>query len=319
MGPTWSDVAVQDGPAARAGVIAGDQLISIDGWKLSGPLVVLQKSKRVQTLAVSPAVRFADAMPKALVLHLLRCAKDEDRRRRWVEAQKPQAPPSLHLLDPEALPQLDDAQLEEAIMEDIPLEEPAAPSKERAADEDDAPLISMMPASIAPKEAEEGLPSFAAAAKESKRKEDDDDQPLITGATLGKRPVLWLKAPCGSSLAAFELLAHSREAVALVGADQGVAGVERGCVAVEDIRADELLLEIPVSCCLSVVPGSYDEIFDEELAKATEVAGLRRQDLELAIAVAVERELGEESAWWSYLKLLDCSLHALVQISVSSG
>lgn len=32
-----------------------------------------------------------------------------------------------------------------------------------------------------------------------------------------------------------------------------------------------------------------------------------REDAELALAVAVERELGEESAWWPYLKLLDCS------------
>jgi hypothetical protein len=31
------------------------------------------------------------------------------------------------------------------------------------------------------------------------------------------------------------------------------------------------------------------------------------EDAELALAVAVERELGEESAWWPYLKLLDCS------------
>lgn len=50
--------------------------------------------------------------------------------------------------------------------------------------------------------------------------------------------------------------APAPQAVGLVGADQGVAArSERGCVAVEDIRADELLLEIPVSCCLSVVPG----------------------------------------------------------------
>jgi hypothetical protein len=46
------------------------------------------------------------------------------------------------------------------------------------------------------------------------------------------------------------------KAVGLVGADQGVAAAsERGCVALEDIRAGELLLEIPVSCCLSVIPG----------------------------------------------------------------
>lgn len=101
--------------------------------------------------------------------------------------------------------------------------------------------------------------------------------------------------------------AYINKAVGLVGADQGVAAAsERGCVALEDIRAGELLLEIPVSCCLSVIPGSYDQVFDEELLKAVDVAGLRRQDAELALAVAVERELGEESAWWPYLKLLDC-------------
>ena len=47
------------------------------------------------------------------------------------------------------------------------------------------------------------------------------------------------------------------QAVGLIGADQGVSVAgERGCVALEDIRAGELLLEIPVNCCLSVVPGA---------------------------------------------------------------
>ena len=56
-------------------------------------------------------------------------------------------------------------------------------------------------------------------------------------------------------------------------------------------------------------PGSYDQVFDDELLKASAQAGLRRPDLELALAVAVERELGEDSAWWPYLKLLvDCNL-----------
>ena len=38
------------------------------------------------------------------------------------------------------------------------------------------------------------------------------------------------------------------------------------------------------------------------------------QDLELALAMAVERELGEDSAWWPYLRLLECSLVFFVHI-----
>ena len=40
---------------------------------------------------------------------------------------------------------------------------------------------------------------------------------------------------------------------------------------------------------------------------ASHLSTAGREDAELALAVAVERELGEESAWWPYLKLLDCS------------
>ena len=52
----------------------------------------------------------------------------------------------------------------------------------------------------------------------------------------------------------------------MIGADQGVSVAgERGCVALDDIRAGELLLEIPVNCCLSVVPGAQ---MLEEFAQA---------------------------------------------------
>ena len=79
--------------------------------------------------------------------------------------------------------------------------------------------------------------------------------------------------------------------MALTGSD---ADQQRGCVAQEEIRSGELLLEIPNSCCLSVAPGSYDEILDDELMKAMQRAGLRKADLELALAVAVERSLEEQ-------------------------
>lgn len=82
------------------------------------------------------------------------------------------------------------------------------------------------------------------------------------------------------------------EAVALTGSD---ADQQRGCVAQDEIRSGELLLEIPKSCCLSVAPGSYDDIFDKELLEAMERAGLRKADLELALAVAVERSLDDQS------------------------
>ncbi|CAK9007257.1 unnamed protein product [Durusdinium trenchii] len=37
-----------------------------------------------------------------------------------------------------------------------------------------------------------------------------------------------------------------------------------------------------------------------------ELAGLRKEDAELALAVGVERQEGEGSAWWPYLRLLSC-------------
>jgi len=138
---------------------------------------------------------------------------------------------------------------------------------------------------------------------------------LATAWSSRKRRGRWLVARAADEQESFSELAewlrargaYINKAVGLIGADQGVSVAgERGCVALEDIRAGELLLEIPVNCCLSVVPGAYAEVFDAELTQAMESAGLRRQDLELALAMAVERELGEDSAWWPYLRLLEC-------------
>lgn len=64
-----------------------------------------------------------------------------------------------------------------------------------------------------------------------------------------------LKVVYGCFMKLFEI--PDCQAVGLIGADQGVSVAgERGCVALDDIRAGELLLEIPVNCCLSVVPGA---------------------------------------------------------------
>jgi len=108
-----------DGPAARAGVIAGDQLISIDGEKIweyypakavlsgvRGPttLIFLGFSGKLQAeVRVKQPDEPRLGLPAQVSVSskvLQKSKRDEDRRRRWVEAQKPQAPPSLHLLDP---------------------------------------------------------------------------------------------------------------------------------------------------------------------------------------------------------------------------
>jgi len=108
-----------DGPAARAGVIAGDQLISIDGEKIweyypakavlsgvRGPatLIFLGFSGKLQAeVRVKQPDEPRLGLPVQVSVSskvLQKSKRDDDRRRRWVEAQKPQAPPSLHLLDP---------------------------------------------------------------------------------------------------------------------------------------------------------------------------------------------------------------------------
>jgi len=88
--------------------------------------------------------------------------------------------------------------------------------------------------------------------------------------------------------------------------DSTAERAERGCAATQDIRAGELLLEIPLSCCLSSVPGCYDDILSD-LEPAMERGGIAKADVELALAVAVERQQGEASPWWTYLRMLDCS------------
>ncbi|CAE7610498.1 setd3 [Symbiodinium sp. CCMP2456] len=103
--------------------------------------------------------------------------------------------------------------------------------------------------------------------------------------------------------------AYVNQAVGLVERDileDGDSRAERGCAATQDVRAGELLLEIPLSCCLSSVPGSYDDILSA-LEPAMERGGIAKADVELALAVAVERQQGEASPWWTYLRMLDCS------------
>ena len=103
--------------------------------------------------------------------------------------------------------------------------------------------------------------------------------------------------------------AYVNQAVGLVERDKledGGSRAERGCAATQDVRAGELLLEIPLSCCLSPVPGSYDDVLSG-LEQTMERAGIAKADVEVAFAVAVERQQGEASPWWPYLSMLDCS------------
>ncbi len=70
----------QDGPAARAGVIAGDQLISIDGPDLQPMHHVLERLQRCESLEVEALLRhimislFAGACKlHKLTLHVCDC------------------------------------------------------------------------------------------------------------------------------------------------------------------------------------------------------------------------------------------------------
>jgi len=108
-----------DGPAARAGVVAGDQLISINGEKIweyypakavlsgvRGPatLIFLGFSGKLQAeVRVKQPDEPRLGLPAQVSVStkvLQKSKREEDRRRRWVEVQKPSNPPSLRLLDP---------------------------------------------------------------------------------------------------------------------------------------------------------------------------------------------------------------------------
>ncbi|CAE7020505.1 unnamed protein product [Symbiodinium sp. KB8] len=108
-----------DGPAARAGVVAGDQLISINGEKIweyypakavlsgvRGPstLIFLGFSGKLQAeVRVKQPDEPRLGLPAQVSVStkvLQKSKREEDRRRRWVEVQKPANPPSLRLLDP---------------------------------------------------------------------------------------------------------------------------------------------------------------------------------------------------------------------------
>lgn len=114
--------------------------------------------------------------------------------------------------------------------------------------------------------------------------------------------VAWLRARGAYIDDAFGLI--STDPVA----GEAQAQKERGCAATRDVRNGELLLEIPVSCCLAAPPGTADALVaDPAVAAALESAGISSEDAALALAVAHERKSGDQSGWWPYLRMLgDC-------------
>jgi len=81
--------------------------------------------------------------------------------------------------------------------------------------------------------------------------------------------------------------------------DDGTGG-GRGLAAVEAFIEDEVVLELPLSCCFSAAPGLQAQLVSALPALAeADVVG---EDVALAVAMATERSLGQNSAWWPYIQ-----------------
>lgn len=81
--------------------------------------------------------------------------------------------------------------------------------------------------------------------------------------------------------------------------DDGTGG-GRGLVAAEAFIEDEVVLELPLACCFSAAPG-----LQAQLASALPTlaeAGVGGDDAALTVAMATERSLGQNSAWWPYIQ-----------------
>lgn len=104
--------------------------------------------------------------------------------------------------------------------------------------------------------------------------------------------------------------AYVSDAVGLVTEDPvagetGNQAKERGVVATREVINGELLLEIPVSCCMTAQPGNKEAVgADPEVAAALETAGITHEDAALALALHGEQKQGEASAWWPYVRML---------------
>jgi len=93
------------------------------------------------------------------------------------------------------------------------------------------------------------------------------------------------------------------DAVTAVASDPSASKAgERGCVASRAIERGELLLELPLACCVAAAPGLAASL--EPLSGCLAAAGIDPADAALAIALAEERGLGERSAWWPYVRLV---------------
>jgi len=79
-------------------------------------------------------------------------------------------------------------------------------------------------------------------------------------------------------------------------------GGERGCVASRAVEQGELLLELPLACCMAPAPGMEAAL--EPVANDLAAAGVDPKDAALAVALAEERSLGGSSAWWPYVRLV---------------
>jgi len=123
----------------------------------------------------------------------------------------------------------------------------------------------------------------------------------------GRTPRL-ARTSAEDSLQAFQdlgewLIARGATISPAVGVTQDDAtGGGRGCAAADNIREGEVILDLPLACCLAAPPGA--EVMLRPIGTALEAAGLVADDAALTIALAEERSLGESSPWWPYIRLV---------------
>jgi len=94
--------------------------------------------------------------------------------------------------------------------------------------------------------------------------------------------------------------AYVSDAFTVVSSDPTVSVEgERGCVAGRDLNYGEMLLELPLECCLTYAPGAEDAL--QPISRELELAGIDPRDAALAVAFATEKIQGTDSPWWQYV------------------
>lgn len=84
-----------------------------------------------------------------------------------------------------------------------------------------------------------------------------------------------------------------------ISVDDGQGG-GRTIVTIDPMTEGQVVLELPLVCCLAAAPGAQVRLTGA--FPAFEEAGLDPADAALAVALAHERTLGDQSAWWAYVR-----------------